>query len=228
MFCPGPHQSVWSCIRRAAFVCINERHDAKRFSSVATQVDDGRPLLDNSNRTDIVKTNHAPDLFQNRLNLSGIQAPEVMVFWDIENIAMWRRFGSAASMMATLEGVLEGRRIARVTAVGELSRKLSRAKLAELQRHGVQTVDCSLGHRNAADLVLVAEMMRCFAERRPKCICLISNDGGFAHVLTTLRQMGCHTVLLHDQANVALVRTAMQSIHLGALGPASKKWRQEK
>lgn len=138
----------------------------------------------------------------------------VAIFWDIENVPMWKRFLSLPHMMSVLRGAFGGRTVSRMIAIGSLERVTKRTTLAELQRNGVYTVDCSLGHPNAADLVIVAEMMRCWIETRPHTICLISNDGGFAHSMSMLRQMGCNTVIMHDRPSKHLAQAAHVSIDL--------------
>lgn len=131
---------------------------------------------------------------------------DVVIFWDMENMALWKRFPSTKALVTTISTILHRRTISRITGIGALSNVCNAKRLAEMQRHGIQTVDCSLGHRNAADIVITTEMMRAFVEFRPKTMCLISNDVGFAHVVSTLRQLGCDVVVMHDQPNILLSR----------------------
>ena len=105
-----------------------------------------------------------------------------------------------------MTSILPGRTISRIIGIGALTKVCNQKRLAEMQRHGIQTIDCSLGHRNAADIVITTEMMRTFIETRPKTVCLVSNDIGFAHVVGTLKQLGANVVVVHDQPDVLLSR----------------------
>ncbi len=149
-----------------------------------------------------------------------------MIFWDIENIPLWKRFGDVSEMTNALRRAFDAQTVSSIIAVGSLGKVLPLPTLADMQRHGIRTLDCSLGHSNAADLVLVTEMMRCLIETRPRTVCLVSNDGGFAHAISTVRQLGFNTVIMHDRPSKHLSQVANTSIDLRAITPYRFQWKR--
>ena len=103
--------------------------------------------------------------------------------------------------------------IKRFYGVGNLSR-VPRTVLKELQMLGIATLDCSQQQKNAADIVMVTEIMRSLIEFHPEAICLISNDGGFSHCMNTIGQLGVKTLVLHDQTSRTLSANVSQSFNL--------------
>ena len=143
-----------------------------------------------------------------------------VVFWDIENMSLWKRYNKVSDFVthvtrciSTISKRSSSSSVTRFNGIGNISR-VPNDILNHLQQCGVTTIDCSQRHKNAADLVIVTEMMRSLMECAPEGVCLISNDGGFSHCLTTINQLGYETILLHDQAACSLSKVVRNSINL--------------
>ena len=130
-------------------------------------------------------------------------------------MALWKRYGSSRKLRDAIQKNLTGR-IGRFTAVGN-TRYIPGGILSELQSLGITTIDSSQKHTNAADLVIVTEIMRTLIEVQPVGICLISNDKGFGHCISSVGQMGFPTLVLHD-CPTHLASVAKRAVNLSTEG----------
>jgi hypothetical protein len=137
-------------------------------------------------------------------------------------MALWRRFRSIPELTNTVTSCISHAAIAssdshvrvkRFYGIGNVSRVPPKV-LEELQILGVTTIDCSQKQKNAADIVIVTEIMRSLMETTPDAICLISNDGGFSHCMTTVNHLGFPTLLLHDQPTRILAGCVTVAVNL--------------
>lgn len=143
-----------------------------------------------------------------------------IVFWDFENMALWKRYRSLSDILRNVRLSLSkisgpnavDPHVTRLYGIGNLAR-LPPNLLKRLQENGITTVDSPARQKNAADLVLVTEIMRSLIETPPQGVCLISNDGDFAHCIKTVTQLGYTTALLHDQPSKELCQTVSKSIN---------------
>ncbi len=143
------------------------------------------------------------------------------VFWDFENMALWKRYNSIADIVQHVNTCLFAisktnsvkPRVTRFYGIGKISR-IPPKVLKRLEQHGIKTMNSPSRHKNAADIVIVTEIMKCLIEAPPQGVCLITNDGDFSHCMKTVDQLGYTTALLHDNPSKALTQTVRNSIDL--------------
>ncbi len=142
------------------------------------------------------------------------------VFWDFENMTLWKRYKSLSDIVRSIRACLfkisganaVDPHVTRIYGIGNMTRIPPEVR-KKLEQNGIKTMDSPSRQKNAADVVIVTEIMRCLIDNPPQGVCLISNDGDFSHCMRTVKQLGYTTALLHDNPSRELCQTVSNSIN---------------
>ena len=131
-------------------------------------------------------------------------AYDIGVFWDYENVQVpSNRKGSEASNAIRAELQSRGRIVQRQLYYDSGKQQLKSSVKSSLDLSGFSLVDCpTRGRKETLDKKLIVDLMH-FAwgrsqatDGRRSCVVLISSDGDYAYVLSRLRDMGTHTIVM--------------------------------
>ncbi len=145
---------------------------------------------------------------------TSLKRPGWTVFWDFENMALWKRYRSISDILRYVRTSLSKisgpnavePHVTRFCGIGNMAR-IPPEVLRRLHQQGITTMNSPSREKNAADVIIVTEMMRCLIEAPPQGICLISNDGDFSHCMDTVKKLGYATALIHDNPSRILSQT---------------------
>lgn len=145
------------------------------------------------------------------------------VFWDFENMALWKRYRSVGDIIKHIHACLfaisksssVAPHVAQFYGIGKIS-KMPTDVLQRLEQLGIKALNSPSRQKNSADIMIVTEVMKCLIKTPPQGVCLITNDGDFSHCMQTVAELGYTTALLHDNPSKALARTVRNSIDLSS------------
>ncbi len=120
----------------------------------------------------------------------------VAVFWDIENCQPPAAVSGTAVVQDLRHSLLEFGSIRQIRAYADLNLLKASMRL-ELQRSGIQLLDVPSAKKDAADKMMLTDMMMFALDNPPpQRIILISGDQDFAYTLARLRNIGYEIVLV--------------------------------
>ncbi|MFW9916415.1 MAG: NYN domain-containing protein, partial [Candidatus Thorarchaeota archaeon] len=121
---------------------------------------------------------------------SQLQKTNIAVFWDLENCQPPRYLSGASVIQDLRQSLLEFGSLRQIRAYADL-KLIKRSKRLELQHAGVQLLDVPSDKKEAADKMMLTDiMMFAIDNAPPQRIALISGDQDFAYTLAQLRNIG--------------------------------------
>ncbi|MFW9990938.1 MAG: NYN domain-containing protein [Candidatus Odinarchaeota archaeon] len=129
-------------------------------------------------------------------NSSQTSGVPMAVFWDFENCPPPRGSKGAPVINSLREVLLQFGWIRQIQAYGELKLVPERLR-SELQRSGVHLIDVHSVRKDAADKMIISDMLLFAVDNPPpKIIILISGDQDYTYPLAKLRQRGYEVILV--------------------------------
>lgn len=125
-----------------------------------------------------------------------LQKTNVAVFWDLENCQPPRNLSGASVIQDLRQSLREFGSLRQIRAYADL-KLIKRSKRLELQHAGVQLLDVPSDKKEAADKMMLTDIMMFAIENTPpQRIALISGDQDFAYTLAQLRNIGYEIILI--------------------------------
>ena len=132
-----------------------------------------------------------------RLNANrAARTNSIAVFWDMENCAPPRGTKGPDIIENIRLGLKDFGVIRQINAYAEL-RLIPKGLRMELQRSGVHLIDVPVKEKDAADKMIISDMMMFAVDNSPpQILVLISGDRDYAYPLAKLRLRGYEVILL--------------------------------
>ena len=148
------------------------------------------------------------------INPSLLGAMECGIFWDYENIRV-PKASDASEVSNTLRQIVTqyGRVVTRRIYYDSRKSSEKHVPRAVLDNSGFSLQDCpARGSKETIDKKIIVDVMAFALERvhaqRPVLVALLTSDGDFAYMLSRLRDLGVHVLVIHEQQCETLMASA--------------------